>query len=44
MQIRKKNIKADIYGSRGFFVEQMEPDMCARFQVNRTYVVRGVAF
>ena len=44
MQISKKSIMADFYGLIGFFVEHIELDLCVKFQVNRTYGVRGVAF
>ena len=44
MQISKKSIMTDFNGPRGFFVEHIELDLCVKFQVNRTYGVRGVAF
>ncbi len=44
MQISKKSIMADLYDVICFFVEDHQLDMCVKFQVNRTYGVRGVAF
>lgn len=34
----------DFYGSGGLFVEYIELNLCIKFQVNQTYVVRGMAF
>jgi len=36
-------MKAELRGLRGFFVEQVQVDMCEQFQVNWIFWVRGVA-
>ena len=40
---RWKILHADLYGTRGFFVEHIELDLGVKFQVSQTYSVSGLA-